>query len=258
MRILGRDIKLRSLPQKIREMRVMVSHSRQFKQPLDVWRHYLCRTSPASRVLKLRDGKRIFLSGNPHDPITAMVIFCRREYGMVPRDGVVVDIGANIGVFTIFAGLNGASRVVAVEPNQESFTVLLKNINGNSLGNVVAPMRKAISQNSDEVVHLPRSSSPYNKISGSEQPDLEPVETVSLENVIDGIEHVDLLKMDCEGAEYDVLMTCPDSILHRVQNLRIEIHSSKRFSKSDLIGRLQAAGFRLEQRDNLVHWFTRA
>ena len=52
------------------------------------------------------------------------------------------------------------------------------------------------------------------------------VDTTSLEDFVDraGIKKIDFLKMDCEGAEYDILMNCPQRILSMIQRIGMEYH----------------------------------
>tara|TARA_Y100000992_G_C20962862_1_gene349037 strand:- start:179 stop:454 length:276 start_codon:yes stop_codon:yes gene_type:complete len=67
------------------------------KNPLKIIYHYLLKTSP--KFINLRNGITIYTSSNPHDIITFVVIFAKRDYGKIKKNSVVVDIGANIGVF---------------------------------------------------------------------------------------------------------------------------------------------------------------
>jgi len=39
-----------------------------------------------------------------------------------------------------------------------------------------------------------------------------------------GLERCDLLKMDCEGAEYDIIYNCPSEVLGRIERIAMEVH----------------------------------
>ena len=82
---------------------------------------------------------------------------------MVDRQSVVMDIGANIGTFALYAAQCGASKVFAIEPNKESFDVLCKNIADNHLRDVIHPVNCAIGGSIGQV-GIPKGSSPYNQI----------------------------------------------------------------------------------------------
>ena len=90
-----------------------------FKRPFEFIYHYLTRNPLA--FVETRKGLRINLSGNRYDLITVFVIFIRKDYGDIRYDAVVLDIGANIGVFALYCAHQGASRVIAVEPNKMAF-----------------------------------------------------------------------------------------------------------------------------------------
>jgi FkbM family methyltransferase len=61
---------------------------------------------------------------------------------------VVFDVGANIGVFSLYSAKLGAKRVFAFEPVKETFDMLKKNIKENNLETIVVPINAAISDKS--------------------------------------------------------------------------------------------------------------
>jgi hypothetical protein len=78
---------------------------------------------------------------------------------------------------------------------------------------------------------LPVSSSPFNaKFSlsapSAKQESIE-IECVSLQQVFEAnkIQICDLLKIDCEGAEYDILYNLPDVFFSRIKEIRLEFHN---------------------------------
>ena len=71
------------------------------KRPFKILKNYINETSPD--YIFLRNGLRIKTSSNPHDVITFILVFCRRDYGKIKKGSFVVDVGANIGVFTIYS-----------------------------------------------------------------------------------------------------------------------------------------------------------
>jgi hypothetical protein len=60
----------------------------------------------------------------------------------------------------------------------------------------------------------------------SGQKDRIRVSTVTIPEILDGngLKRCDLLKMDCEGAEYDILYYCPPDILARIDRIALEVH----------------------------------
>lgn len=262
MIILNRKIKPSEIPQKLFEFGTMGVRSLRFEKPVQMWKGYLLKRPPVGNKCRLRNGLSIQLSSNPHDVITVMVNFCRGEYGHVRQGSTVVDIGGNIGAFSLYAADAGASRVIGFEPNQEAFDVFRKNIAENKLEGKVEVRRLAVSGQGGEIVYLPKNSSPYNKLVSEGTTDstsLEPVTTISLAEIIDqnDIEQVDLLKMDCEGAEYEILMKAPKEALTKIREIRMELHPSRVYARSDLVQHLEVNGFELRKHSGMIYWFKR-
>ena len=74
--------------------------------------------------------------------------------------------------------------------------------------------------------------------------DYELVETIGLADIINrfSIERIDLLKMDCEGAEYGIVLQSPDWVWSRVGEIRLEYHQGR---YQELAEHLQSRGFRV-------------
>ena len=135
-----------------------------FKHPLEVLSGYFTKTSPGNRKIELRNGLLLHLSSHPHDLITVFTVFAKVEYGKVPKNGVILDVGANIGIFSVYAAKNGAKVVHAIEPNEEAFSILKRNILENGFSDIITPHRFAVSDRTGDEVRFPKKSSCYNAI----------------------------------------------------------------------------------------------
>lgn len=125
--------------------------------------------------------------------------------GLIKKGDVVLDIGANIGYYTlIFArqvGPNG--RVFAFEPEPANFAILKRNIEMNGYENVIM-VPKAVSNATGRIrLYLCEENRGDHRIydSGDGRQSLE-VEAVRLDDYFDGYDgQVDFIKMDIQGAE---------------------------------------------------------
>ena len=133
-----------------------------FKHPLQFISAYLSVASLPNRLAELRTGLKIVLSGHPHDVITVFMIFVRKDYGNIQPGSTVIDIGANIGVFSLYAAYHQAAQVLAYEPNTESYQCLMQNIQANRLQHVITPQQLAVTSTDGETVKFPTKSSMYN------------------------------------------------------------------------------------------------
>ncbi len=215
-----------------------------FRQPFGFITHYVRRSTPRRGMVAMRDGTRIHVSGNAHDVITVFVIFVRQDYGRLAAVSTVVDIGANIGAFALFAARQGATKVIAFEPNSAAHACLQRNVAENGLGGIVQARRLAVTAVAEQRVRFPVAPSPYNRIAGkNEQGEYETVETTSLARIIakEAPGGIDLLKLDCEGGEYDILFAS-DAPLHQVREIRMEYHCGRGEELADFV---TSRGFRI-------------
>jgi len=148
------------------------------------------------------------------------------------RDGgTIVDIGANIGIFTIRAARQfPKSKVISYEPLQENFRLLKENIDFNNLRERVVPINLAVAGGKGEVdffIHNQDSGGGSIYRHGDDETiKLVKVKTVSLVDVFEsnGITECDFMKMDCEGSEEEILYNAPSDIIRKIRNLTIEWH----------------------------------
>jgi FkbM family methyltransferase len=213
------------------------------RHPADFLAAYIRMAPPSGNVVEMRGGMKIHLSSHPHDAVTVFLIFLREDYGRIAPKSIIVDIGANIGVFSLYAAYSDAARILAYEPNSESFQSLKNNVESNGLETVIQPHHLAVGAVSGRQVRFPKTSSPYNAVlrdNTSETYDL--VETVDLRRILQDVPHVDLLKMDCEGAEGEILNAADPELFSRIDAIRMEYHLSLR---DEIIALLRKYGFRV-------------
>lgn len=155
-----------------------------------------------------------------------------------PRRGdIVVDIGAHIGRYTFIAAkrvsLNG--RVIAVEANPANFEMLNRNIKLNQLTNVTSLNCAVYSLETKIRLYLAGeelSQTIYNTImperaNGGKEKFVE-IDANTLDNLVQmqGISEVNWIKIDVEGAEYEVLKGATKIISSSKDiSLLIEVHN---------------------------------
>lgn len=135
------------------------------------------------------------------------------------KDATFIDIGANCGIATIIlAKQNPESTVISFEPDKKVFEFLTNNIQLNDLKNVILH-NKAVSKKGIKTINLYMNSvcsggnttysdpDTFKKYNADNNINIYQVECISLDEIIDNykINNIELLKIDCEGAEYDIL-----------------------------------------------------
>ena len=172
-------------------------------------------------------------------------VFVNRVYsppGMhIVGKQTVVDIGAHRGSFTAFAARRTTGTVLAYEPEPENYASLRNLVASNSLRNVHACNVAVGGYTGNAVLHLSKSSSRHS-LTRSAMPQEEaggdiPIKLITLEDSLASLGPIDLLKMDCEGAEAEILMKASDATLENIRSLAAETHYPIR---SDTMRAMQA------------------
>jgi FkbM family methyltransferase len=168
----------------------------------------------------------------------------------------VVDIGAGLGDFSVYAAAGCPEGVIhAYEPLAASFALLEHNLALNQATNV-RPFRQATSGAAGRAQVAEGTAGPAVSTAFEATAGKRGVETVSLAQVLERLpgSHCDLLKVDCEGCEYDLLLGSSPETLAKVQRISAETHEQAGGrSAAALATFLAQNGFQVTRRPNPVH-----
>lgn len=174
-------------------------------------------------------GTRIYVRTNSSDIIAAIRNLYDQEYDhiRISNPKIIIDVGANIGSSAIFfAKKYPNARIIALEPEEHNFAILLRNTK--NYQNITAVKAAVWGSFEKRTIQIRSASYLGFTISDTNNEIESSGQTVNC-TTIDGImkEHdidsVDLLKMDIEGAEKDVLEKSSGWI-DRVDVLCAELH----------------------------------
>ena len=164
--------------------------------------------------------------------------FFREDYMFLNlENSTVIDIGANIGDTAIYFCLNKAKHVIALEPFPFSYKYALFNATANNFNEKIELLNAGYGQDSEVNVE-------DRKVNGSSllETSNSGIKTniYSLRSLLNKYKLNDniLLKMDCEGCEYNLLKE-PIDILRKFKRMEIEFH----YGYKRLEYRLKEAGF---------------
>lgn len=176
-----------------------------------------------------------------------------------PKEGeTVVDVGSNLGRYTMIAStrVGQTGKVVAIEPHPSNFKLLDRNIKLNSLRNVITLNYAAYSKTTILSLYLPNEElgtihySVFSEnISNIKNSNILAVNAETLDNLLrsTGIERVNWIKIDVEGAEFEVLKGACD-VISKSEGIAIliELHGSPYVYNHKLTQLLQAYNFKID------------
>jgi FkbM family methyltransferase len=206
--------------------------------------------------LRLRDGLRVGAPKNVHLWNHFNEIWLERAYtpsGFEIEPGsTVVDIGANIGLFSLLAARK-ALRVFSFEPYGPCFDWLSRNINTNNLGGTVHPFKQAVGDVDGTRTFYVHPEFTSNNFYQSTIGEPVTVTCTTLGAILkDHCDNkCDFLKMDCEGAEFEILLGADDDLLRRIGKISLEVHEGVGgHTRADLERRLSGVGFEVQSRQD--------
>lgn len=167
---------------------------------------------------------------------------------LVKKGDTVVDIGAHIGIFSVMASrLSEGGKVLAFEPEASNYRLLERNIILNSAPNLNA-FNKAVTSSGDDVrLHISNENKGAHSLLGNGN-SFQQVSSTTLPGIIDTLEgnNINLLKLDCEGSEYGILLNTSPQYLSRIDKIIMEVHETpytEDYKATMLYDYLRANGF---------------
>jgi FkbM family methyltransferase len=172
-------------------------------------------------------------------------------------DWQVVDIGAGLGDFSVFAAVNcPAGMVYAYEPLGRSFELLKHNLGLNQVRNVEAYQQATAAVGGTMLAVLEETEAVSTRFVSQEGDRTATIPAITLGEILERLPdgRCDLMKIDCEGCEFDLLLNSPPELLERIERLTIETHDDfTDFSANQLAVYLRECGFEVHQKGNPVH-----
>lgn len=180
-------------------------------------------------------------------------IFCEQTIDMAQH--AIIDIGGHLGFFSLYASLiNPKVPIYAFEPHAGNFELLKKNLKDNHVKNVTAK-NLAVSNKEGEIeLFISQEDLNHSTVHAIEDTgERQKVQAITLEKILNrhNLGQVDLLKIDAEGAEFQIIEDSPFEIFDRVSHIFLEYHdwvpngNHKRLKKF-----LEARGYKVDDYPN--------
>lgn len=189
------------------------------------------------------------------DKIVIREIFKENVYQVFESDiddtKTVIDLGGNIGAFSIYMAFMGAEKIVTYEPDTFNFDVLTQNIQANNLEHVITACKQGVLDNPGKVEiyngqggtfvqGLKVLNNAAQEFVMNNKPTVETVDVVSLEQVYkdNGVVYADILKVDVEGSEYKIFEAASPDYINKARYITMEFHAASAETFGKLIAKL--------------------
>ncbi len=177
-------------------------------------------------------GLKLFVDEEQNDHISLAEVFTLNEYKITFPDRQIpppiLDIGASKGYFTALCASHGA-RVVSYEPSPKSFEQMTRNLVLNDL-TAELHMKGVWKEPANVRLHLHPTSAGNHSLYHCGHVCYEECDAPSVGidcegfNSIIGDTNWAFVKMDCEGAEYEILLSATDKSLSLIDTIAMELH----------------------------------
>jgi FkbM family methyltransferase len=164
-------------------------------------------------------------------------IFYEKDYNFLPvKDRVVIDIGANIADSSIYFAMTGAKKVIALEPFPKNFEVAQKNITLNGFTDKIELLNAGCcgGQSKDMVLDASANGVGCQTMQSSLGNNIHFYTLRELINKYN-IDSPAVLKIECEGCEYDIILKNDKTMLDKFSHIQVEYHHGFRDLEKHLV-----------------------
>lgn len=191
-------------------------------------------------------------------------VFIKKEYDLVQKGDIVVDIGANIGLFSLFALSKGVRKIISVEPDKRNCAHLKQNLDQFPEVTIV---EEAISDKDGYIEFFTSEVSSINStikndenfskftkesIQSYKVPCLSPSSLINKYNIT----KIDFLKIDCEGGEFAFFENLDTEFLsNKISKIVCEVHAfagTQKDYETKIKAKLIKCGFEVKEDSNLT------
>ena len=139
---------------------------------------------------------------------------------------VVIDVGANSGATSIYFAINGAKKVIAIEAMPSTYDYLRKNVKVNGLDSFIQCINGAVWNVSNKEIEVDPDEGLGARLHFSDHSANKiKVPIVNIETLIKNLGSDIVIKMDCEGCEYNSLINLEPDMLLNIDQIMLEYHN---------------------------------
>jgi len=179
-------------------------------------------------------------------------IFIDRDYNIVDdkiknAKSLIIDVGAHIGCFSIYTAiLNPDVKILAFEPDENNYKLLKENLLLNHSKNVQPKNLAVAGKEEVRTLNINGDSHNHSFYNAENKISERKIQTTTIQKILKNHAKVDLIKIDCEGAEFEILRNLTEEEFSKTESIYIEFHEfEERMNRSELKSILEKNGFQV-------------
>ena len=213
------------------------------------------------KEIRLRNGIKFSATSIDHAEISMLVDIWHKQvytppFFSIDSQDIIIDVGANKGYFSVFAATQARNgKVYAFEPVTELAACALENSKLNRLNNLTIINKALWNESGEKPFYLSTNSGGHSMRAKPSSYAEITVPTIRLDEFCKAkqINIIDLLKLDCEGAEYDILMTLDKEFLDQIKKISMEIHDFGGYHHNQILDFLEKNNFKTKELKGYVY-----
>lgn len=170
-------------------------------------------------------------------------------------EDTIIDIGGHLGFFSLYTSLlNSKVPIYSFEPHAGNYELLKKNLKYNRVKNVHTKNLAVSDQIGEIDLFISQEDLNHSTVRAIEPTDdVQKVQSITLEKIMSrhDFKQVDLLKIDCEGAEFSIIENSTQEVFDKISNIFLEYHDWVPNGDHKRLKRfLEAKGYKVEDYPN--------
>ena len=178
-----------------------------------------------------------------------------------PTDTTIVDIGGHIGIFSVLAATFAPlAQIHSFEPHPDNYAQFNKNVRLNNLERRISVYNLGVSDREETAeLYVSAENVGAHSTFHDERKKSLPIKLTTLAGIFRDaqLQHIDLLKLDCEGEEYTILLTTPPELMHKIDRIILEQHITldtlRTYTPNSLTDYLHVCGFAVDKLKEITY-----
>ena len=201
--------------------------------------------------LNLKNGLKIKLRTKSTDLQAFANVWILKEYEVkgfeILQNEIIIDIGGHIGLFSLYASLkNPDGKIISIEPHPQNFSLLKENLNNNGFTNIKILNKAVSNSNKNMELFIDSLDDSAHSIHRIGKNSIQ-IKGTTLHQIINEnqITNCNMLKMDCEGSEFEIISSLSDEDILKIEKICLEYHlkNDDLFLLDNMKNRLKKLGY---------------